>query len=390
MSRFLFVTWDGAGNLGPTLGLAQRLARAGHDVRVLGDRSIDERCGAHGWRFRPWSHIAAKTAASHDPARAPAYDPQAEMRATAGGLWFSEAVSREVRDELGTEAADVLVGDCMLFGALCAGQAAGVPTVALFHGAFAPFRGGPLADLLNAHTAGLNRVRCELALSEVERISDVHDQCALSVVATPREFDPPLPLPPNVRFAGPILDGPPLTSRLDDIDIPGGPGPLVVISFSTSEQGQLPLLRRIAGALTRMAVRAILTAGPAVPVHALPDAGDVRVTGFTPHAAILPHASLVVTHAGLGTVMAALSHGVPVLAVPLGRDQFFNAARVEALGAGAVLSREADEPSIAAAVERLLENDAVRTSARRFADVIATYRNGAPAVAELERLAASS
>ena len=51
MSRVLFVTWDGAGNLVPTLGLAQRLSRRAHDVRVLGDRSIDDRCGRDGWQF---------------------------------------------------------------------------------------------------------------------------------------------------------------------------------------------------------------------------------------------------------------------------------------------------------------------------------------------------
>ena len=60
-------------------------------------------------------------------------------------------------------------------------------------------------------------------------------------------------------------------------------------------------------------------------------------TRFVPHGEVLPHASLVVTHAGMGTVMSALSHGVPLLCLPLGRDQFFNAAMVERLGAGRAL-----------------------------------------------------
>jgi hypothetical protein len=34
------------------------------------------------------------------------------------------------------------------------------------------------------------------------------------------------------------------------------------------------------------------------------------------------------------TTMAALGHGVPLLCTPIGRDQFFNAERVQALGAG--------------------------------------------------------
>ena len=48
MSRFLVVTWDGAGNLTPALGVAKALTTRGHDVRLLGHRAIHERCGDHG------------------------------------------------------------------------------------------------------------------------------------------------------------------------------------------------------------------------------------------------------------------------------------------------------------------------------------------------------
>ena len=56
MGRFLVVTWDGAGNLLSTLGIARRLAQRGHDVRLLGHRSIQRRYGDRGWRFLPFHH----------------------------------------------------------------------------------------------------------------------------------------------------------------------------------------------------------------------------------------------------------------------------------------------------------------------------------------------
>ena len=56
MSRFLVVTWDGAGNLTPALSVAKALTTRGHDVRLLGHRVIHERCGDQGWRFRPFTH----------------------------------------------------------------------------------------------------------------------------------------------------------------------------------------------------------------------------------------------------------------------------------------------------------------------------------------------
>jgi UDP:flavonoid glycosyltransferase YjiC (YdhE family) len=36
MTRFTFVTWDGAGNLPPAIGIAQELIARGNEVRFLG------------------------------------------------------------------------------------------------------------------------------------------------------------------------------------------------------------------------------------------------------------------------------------------------------------------------------------------------------------------
>ena len=72
---------------------------------------------------------------------------------------------------------------------------------------------------------------------------------------------------------------------------------------------------------------------------------------------MLPACRAVVTHGGLGTTLRALAHGVPLVLLPLGRDQHVNAARGEELGAGVVgvdgLSTVLGDPSYAAAAERL-------------------------------------
>ena len=60
---------------------------------------------------------------------------------------------------------------------------------------------------------------------------------------------------------------------------------------------------------------------------------------YIPHRALLPHAQLVVTHGGIGTIMAAFDAGVPLVCLPLGRGQPGNAARVAELGAGVALDR---------------------------------------------------
>lgn len=58
------------------------------------------------------------------------------------------------------------------------------------------------------------------------------------------------------------------------------------------------------------------------------------VTDFVPHSAVLDRAVCVVTHGGMGTTQKALSRGIPVCAVPFGRDQFEVARRVEIAGCG--------------------------------------------------------
>src|SRR3954470_19908404 len=126
MSRVLIVTWDGAGNQMSTLGIAQRLAATGHDVRILGHRSIDDRCGRAGWRFRPFVHTPEY--ADMGPVA-----PEDEFPVMSRLVWFSETVARDLADELATEPADLLLVDCMLFAGLSQAEASGVPTVALFH-----------------------------------------------------------------------------------------------------------------------------------------------------------------------------------------------------------------------------------------------------------------
>ncbi|GGW13124.1 UDP glycosyltransferase [Streptomyces capoamus] len=59
-----------------------------------------------------------------------------------------------------------------------------------------------------------------------------------------------------------------------------------------------------------------------------------------PQLQILAHADAFVTHAGMGSVMEAIHHAVPLIAVPMGFDQTENARVIERLGIGARLPFE--------------------------------------------------
>jgi UDP:flavonoid glycosyltransferase YjiC (YdhE family) len=131
----------------------------------------------------------------------------------------------------------------------------------------------------------------------------------------------------------------------------------------------------------------VVTLGPALRAVRLPASDEVRVAVAASHDALVPRCALVVSHAGHGTVVRPLRHGVPVLCLPTGRDQPENAARVEHAGAGLRLSRRASAGAIRKAARRLLAEPAFAQAAGRLGLRIAADADGGVAAAQaLERV----
>jgi UDP:flavonoid glycosyltransferase YjiC (YdhE family) len=111
--------------------------------------------------------------------------------------------------------------------------------------------------------------------------------------------------------------------------------------------------------------------GPAVDRDAVRVPDGVEVVGFADHDSLMPDSAAVIGHGGLGTVLRALAHGVPQLLLPLGRDQAFNAGRVEQLDAGIGLSPDAPPERIRTAMRTLLIDPRFRAAAALAARRIA-------------------
>jgi MGT family glycosyltransferase len=313
-------------------------------------------------------------------------DFEAEIRLLINELSFSSTVAGDLAKELDREPADAVLVDCMLFTAIDVALASGSPTATLFHTAYTVFRGGPLVEMFAPGLEIANARRAALGLPAIERLGDIHDACACAIVALPKEFEPDVPDAGNVLRIGPVLDAPPLCCEVDEVDLQAGPTPLVLVSLSTSEQGQADLLQRCVDAVARLPVKAIVTTGPSIDPASVTAGTNTPVVRYVPHADILPSAALMITHAGLGTTMAALGHGVPLLCVPMGRDQFFNAERAQDLGAGRMLMPDADSGAIALAATDMLADSRFTSGAKRMADAIGGYGGAAQGAAALEAL----
>ncbi len=131
--------------------------------------------------------------------------------------------------------------------------------------------------------------------------------------------------------------------------------------------------RRLIEAVAGVPVNIIATTGHGVdPAELGPLPPNLAVQRFVPQALLLPLCSAVICHAGAGTVLGALAFGLPLLLLPMGADQFGNAAAVAAAGAGLVLHPGAATPeAIRSALGDLLDADSFRHAARVVADSIA-------------------
>ena len=218
----------------------------------------------------------------------------------------------------------------------------------------------------------VNAARRGAGLPPVESVTDQILAADRVLVLTSRAFELPDVHPPaNVCYVGPQLADAPADPPADAWQPPAGDTPLVLVSLSTEAQDQTDLLRRLLAALGQLPVRALVTTGPAVDPGRFDPPDTVVLARFVPHASVLPHASLVVTHAGHGTVLAALRAGVPLVCVPMGRDQYDVTARVRWHGAGIGLAADAAVPELAAGIRAVLAEPAHAAAARRMAAAIA-------------------
>lgn len=166
--------------------------------------------------------------------------------------------------------------------------------------------------------------------------------------------------------------------------------PLVYLTSGTEPQAAMAPWAAAVAALGSIDVDAVVTIGPHVDPEVLgPARSNVRVERFVPQAFILERAGLVMSHAGAGSLLGAARAGLPQLLNPLAADQWENADA--ASGAGVAITMEMHERSpehIAAALDRLLNDDRCATAAKRVAGEIAAMPGAADVVPIVEALAA--
>jgi hypothetical protein len=198
-------------------------------------------------------------------------------------------------------------------GVLAAMETSYVPTIALVHsapGALAP-PGGPIDRFVIGE---VNRIRFALDLTPVDSFWQAWQQhdviCASIPELEPLGTDTLHP----VAWIGPVFED---LTTIDWMPDDHDDTPLVLVSFNSERAWDQT--SRIQGTIDGLAgadLRVIVTAGSVDPSRLHVPTKSIEIVKYVPHAAILPWASAVVTHAGHGTLTAALAHGLPIVAIP--------------------------------------------------------------------------
>lgn len=378
--RALFTFAGGTGHFIPLLPTARAMAEAGHEIAFGAQSALLPTVGRTGFQ----AFDTGGSTFSGEAVRSPLLelDMEREYRTVRDG--YAGRIARQRAPALLDLAArwkpDLLVCDEMDFGGMIAAERLSIP-----HAAVLVIASGQLArrDLL---AEPLNALRAEHGLPHDPGLAMLSRYLVLSPFP-PSFRDPANPLPDTAHMfrPDPVVEdqSPAWLANLPD-------RPTVYVTLGTVfnvESGSL--FSRLLEGLRTLPVNVIATVGPQIdPTELGPQPENVRVERYINQWALLPHCTLVVTHAGSGTVFGALSHGLPMLLLPMGADQPFNGQRCEDLGVARVLDPlECTPEMVREAAAGLLVSTSHRQAAERIRDEIAALPGQETATALLSGLA---
>jgi MGT family glycosyltransferase len=376
VAEILWLNWSGGGNLPPSLGIARVLTERGHVVAFAGAPNMVARVERAGFRAIELTRAYEQLASYPD-----------KWLPTAACYLTSPAVAEQVRAVLAAEQPDLVIVDVAFLVGLVEAARFGRPTAAMCHTS--------VHRMLEAWRRTMTMfvgLRVEAGFgplpADLDELWMSHDRL---IVTTLEALDqPPCEYAHRhrLRHVGPVLErelhGLPVNLPWPADD----PKPLVLVSFSTApEQGSVPKVQNAIDALARLDVRGVVTVGDSLDPGLLKPADNVVVFATADHDQLMDLASLVVTHGGHGTMMRALTRGVPLVVIPgFAPDQPVNAAAVEAWGAGRALPGDAGAEMIREAVEEVLATPSFGSTARKLSAHFVGVDGAANAADEIEQL----
>jgi UDP:flavonoid glycosyltransferase YjiC (YdhE family) len=341
------------------LPMVRAAQAAGHDVVVSTGSDMAGLLGRLGIGHHVSGVTLAESYARLPGDRMVSEMPPEEQPVFAARHFFGAGAvdrARDVAELMETWRPDLVVHDTLELGS---------PTAAVVHGLPHVTHGyGPTVPGTVMFATAIGAAVAEGGLpdpAEPVLAAPYLDVCPPSLRgAQPEPWADIRPLRPS---AGEVLDDDP------PVDLAGLPhDSTVYVTLGTIMNQAAHVFREVVDGCREHEVNLVVTTGPGLDGSALGELpSSVRTAPYLPQAALLPHCTAVVSHAGAGTMLGALCHGLPQLCLPQGTDQPFNTDAL--LPTGAALALQPDEvtsDAVAEALGRLLGEESFRAAAVRL------------------------
>jgi len=214
------------------------------------------------------------------------------------------------------------------------------------------------------------------------------------VCQLPEAFDFPREhLPEHFHYIGRFQDRSgtePIT--FDNTDFPFDQlngKPLIYASLGTLQNQRPEIFECIAKSCLTLDVQLVISLGnPKAQSIELP--GNPIIVPFAPHQKLIERSTVVVTHAGMNTVLTALGCGVPLVAIPITNEQPGIASRLARTKAGKMLPlSKLSEITLRTAISEVLSESSYRNNAQQLQKII-QESGGVDKVADLIETAAQT
>ena len=169
--------------------------------------------------------------------------------------------------------------------------------------------------------------------------------------------------------------------------------PLVYMTLGTNSgtNSDVSMFRSVIDGLKGLDIDVLITIGFGKDISTMgPLPENIHVENYVPQSLLLPHCSVVICHGGPGTILHSLAHGLPLLILPQGADQYVMGERVCRAGVGLRLApADVNPESVQAGVLTLLEDASYKAGAYRLQREIERMPGPDEAVHLIEEVAAA-
>ncbi|SEW18204.1 glycosyltransferase, MGT family [Chitinophaga sp. YR573] len=391
MARFAFIVPPLTGHVNPTLSLGAELLQRGHEVGWISlDASLENRL-PQGGRLLLLQYDQNDV----EKRDSEQYLDQITKKNVSGiesiKFLYEEVLIplnrymfEGITTILDAFKPDVIINDHQLFSGAIAACKMEIP--------YATSVTAPAAVKMMEDLPGVHEWEIRQIVALQQELGIPYDRAivcseALTMIFTSKDFFGDMSLPPWYKFIGPVIQHRTTVTAFNWEKLYHlGDVPRILVSIGTTfdHTYKKEFFQKVIEALGNEPVSVVVVSDPSL-FEEWPD--NFVVQERIPQLELLPHLDAVVCHGGHNTVCESLSHGLPLVVIPIAYDQSHVAGRVIQVESGVRLNYKRFKAAhLHTAVWEILRNPAYKEAAKRIQSSFEQSGGAATAANLLEEL----